>query len=138
MTFLLDTNVVSELRKSASRMHLGVRRWSQETKTHLLHLSALTVMELEVGIRRLRRRDEAQAAILDGWLTDHVLPTFEGRILSVDLAVARRASILQAEAPRPVVDSLIAATAAVHGLTVVTRNVSDFEPLGVAVLDPWG
>ena len=137
MTFLLDTNVVSELRKSAGRIEPGVRRWADGTSRHVMFLSVVTVMEIEIGVRRLFARDTRQAEILNVWLIEHILPTFDRRVLPIDVAVARRAAAMQVAAPRPLADCLIGATAEVHGLTVVTRNVTDFEPLGVSVLNPW-
>ena len=137
MTYLLDTCVVSELRKSSARINAGVLRWSESTDAHLMHVSVLTVMEIEVGAGRVARRDAGRGKLLHEWLVGQVLPTFDRRILPVDLAVARRATALQVPDPRPAVDCLLAATAEVHGLTVVTRNVADFEPLGVAVTNPW-
>lgn len=137
MTYLVDTCVVSELRKSSERINAGVLRWSEATDAHLLHVSVLTIMELEVGAGRVARRDRAQGELLEEWLVGQVLPTFDRRILPVDLAVARRAAALQVPDPRPAVDCLLAATAEVHGLTIVTRNVADFDTLGVAVTNPW-
>lgn len=137
MSFLLDTNVVSELRKPSSRADAHVRAWVASRDPTSLHLSAVTVMEIEIGIGRLERRDPTQAGCLRSWLDDAVLAVFAGRILPIDLAVARRAARLHVPDRRPERDALIAATAAVHGLTVVTRNVTDFEPLDVGVVDPW-
>jgi predicted nucleic acid-binding protein len=134
--FLLDTNVVSELRK-AGRAHPNVTSWAATTCSHDLSISAITAMELEVGVLRLARRDPAQGALLRAWLEDGVLATFQGRILPVDLAVCRRCAALHVPDPRPERDALVAATALVHGLTVVTRNVGDFVPTGAPCLDPW-
>ena len=138
MTYLLDTNVISELRKSAARADPAVRAWIADRSPVDLHLSALTVLEVEIGIGRLRRKDATQADRLTAWLENDLLPVFSGRILPVDLAVARHAAHSHVPDPRPERDALIAATAAVHGMTVVTRNVKDFEPLGVPLVDPWG
>lgn len=102
-----------------------------------LFLSAMTIIELEIGVLRIERRDPSQGANLRRWLDDHVLPAFAGRILAVDTAVAQRCASLHVPDPRPDRDALIAATALVHGLTVVTRNVGDFEPTGVRTLNPW-
>jgi hypothetical protein len=102
-----------------------------------LYLSVVSVQELEVGILLVERRDAAQGAILRTWLDDYVLPAFAGRILPVDVEVARRSAGLHVPDPKPVRDSLIAATALVHGMTVVTRNVDDFAPSGVLLLNPW-
>ncbi|MEJ9078296.1 type II toxin-antitoxin system VapC family toxin [Gordonia malaquae] len=137
MSHLLDTDVVSELRKPARRADPGVRAWVADRAATGLYLSAITVMEVEVGIGRIARRDPAQGERLRVWLDDALLGSFAGRILSVDVAVARCAARMHVPDPRPERNALIAATAAVHGLTVVTRNVRDFAALDVAVVDPW-
>jgi len=134
--YILDTNVVSELRK-AKRAHQGVRRWAQPLPAASLYISVISVLELEIGILLIERRDREQGAILRTWLDRHVLPTFSGHILAIDTAVAQRCATLHVPNPRSDRDALIAATALVHGLTVVTRNVADFEPMGVGVLNPW-
>jgi hypothetical protein len=102
-----------------------------------LYLSAITIQELEIGVLLAERRDPSQGALFRLWLNDHVIPAFNGRILDVDTAVAQRSAKLHVPDPRPVRDGLIAATALVHGMTVVTRNVADFEPTGVKTLNPW-
>lgn len=138
MTYLLDTNVVSELRKATDRAHPGVLAWARSKRTSELWLSVISVMEVEIGIARLERRDERQGATLRRWLEQDLLSAFEGRLLPVDVAVARRAAALHVPDPRPERDVLIAATALVRGLTVVTRNVADFAALHVDLVDPWG
>lgn len=138
MSHLLDTNVISELRKPERRADVGVRSWVAARALADLYLSTITVLEVEVGIGRIARRDPAQGARLQAWLDEELLDTFAGRILPVDVPVARRAARLHVPDPRPERDALIAATAAVHGLAVVTRNAKDFEPLDVAVINPWG
>jgi toxin FitB len=136
--FLLDTNVVSELRKvRAGKAEERVAAWADSVDAADLYLSVITVQELEIGVRLAERRDPAAGALLRAWLDGHVLPAFAGRVLAVDLAVARRSAELHVSDPRPVRDGLIAATALVHGMTVVTRNTADFEPTGVVTLDPW-
>ena len=134
--FLLDTNVVSELRK-ARIADANVVAWAGSQSTSSLFLSVISVLEIETGILLLERRDAAQAAVLRTWLDGHVLPAFSDRILPVDTAVARRCASLHVPDPRSDRDALIAATALVHGMTLATRNVDDFTPTGVAVLDPW-
>ncbi len=94
-------------------------------------------MEIDIGIGRVERRDADQGKRLRAWLDDTVLDAFDGRILAVDLAVARRAARLHVPDPRPERDALIAATADEHGMTVVTRNTKDFAPTGAPVIDPW-
>ena len=136
--FLLDTNVVSELRKvRAGRSDLNVAKWAAGISAASLFLSVISIQELEIGILLAERRDPAKGAILRAWLKDHVLPAFSERIVSVDTAIARRSAALHVPDQRPVRDGLIAATALVHGMTVVTRNVADFEMMGVEVLNPW-
>jgi predicted nucleic acid-binding protein len=97
----------------------------------------ITSLELELGTLLAERRDRSRGKILRAWLDDHVLPAFADRILPVDTAVARRSAALHVPDPRPIRDALIAATALVHGMTVVTRNVSDFESTGARVVNPW-
>lgn len=136
--FVLDTNVVSELRKARSgSADAGVVAWAETVRASELFVSAITVLELEMGILQIERRDAAQGAILRTWLDQHVLPGFSGRILPVDTSVARRCARLHVPDPRSERDALIAATALVHGMTIVTRNVADFAPTGVLVLNPW-
>lgn len=137
MTYLLDTNVISELRKSEQRGDQLVRSWARAQHLHTLHLSVITVMELEIGIARVDRRDPRQGQVLREWLLERVLQAFGRRILSVDVPVARQSAAFHVPDPRPERDALIAATAAVHGLVVVTRNESDFAPMGLPVLNPW-
>jgi len=136
--FVLDTNVVSELRKvRLGRADANVAQWADSVNAEDLYLSVITVQELEIGVLLAEHRDPAQGAVFRTWLRSHVLPTFEGRILPVDTAVGLRSAKLHVPNPRPFRDGLIAATALVHGMTVVTRNMADFEATGVAMLNPW-
>lgn len=136
--FLLDTNVVSELRKArAGKADANVASWATSVPAASLYLSAITIQELETGVVRAERRDPSQGEILRTWLEAHVLPAFADRIVPVDTAVARRCGPLHVPDPRPARDALIAATALVHSMTVVTRNVADFEPTGAEILNPW-
>jgi len=136
--FLLDTNVVSELRKLRSgKADPNVATWSRSVPGSDLFLSAIVVRELEIGVLQVERRDAAQGALLRAWLDDHVLPSFADRVLAVDTPVARRSAVLHVPNPRPYRDSLIAATALVHGMTLVTRNIADFEGTDTILLNPW-
>jgi predicted nucleic acid-binding protein len=136
--YLLDTNLVSELRKIRSgKADRNVAAWADSVDANELYISAITVQELEIGVLLAERRDKAQGSVLRSWLDGHVLPAFADRILSVDIVVALRSARLHVPDPRPVRDSLIAATALVHGMTVVSRNTADFEPTGVTTLNPW-
>lgn len=135
MTFLLDTDVVSELRKPAAEER--VVAWAAALPKRVAFLSVVTIREIEAGVLLVERRDAKQGALLRTWLEESVLLGYADRILSVDLAVARRAAALHVPDPRPERDALIGATALAHGLTVATRNVADFEPMGVGVVDPW-
>jgi hypothetical protein len=136
--YLLDTNVVSELRKVKSRRaHSKVVAWNDSVAPAETFISAITVMELELGVLRIERRDPGQGSIMRGWMDERVLPAFGGRVLPIDSVVAQRCAALHVPDPRPERDAYIAATALTHGMTVVTRNVQDFELIGVATLNPW-
>jgi len=136
--FVLDTNVVSELRNARlGKADRRLARWADSVNAADLFLSAITIHELELGVLLAERRDPRQGGMFRTWLDSHVLPAFSGRILPVDAAVAQRSAKLHVPDPRPLRDGLIAATALVHGMTVVTRNVTDFEPAGVGLLNPW-
>jgi len=137
VSYLLDTNVVSELRKSPARIDANVAAWAAQLDLEQQFLSSITIFEVELGIRQLERHDTAQAAVLWRWFDRAVLDPFERRILPVDRDVARLAARLHVPDPRPERDAFIAATALAHGLTVATRNIADFEPTGAVVLDPW-
>ena len=136
--YLLDTNVISELRKAkSSQVNQNVLNWANGVSAASLFLSVITVLELETGILLVERRDPAQGAVLRSWLNTHVLPAFSERILPVDTAVAQCCAKLHVPDPHSDRDALIAATALIHGLTVVTRNTGDFATTGVELLDPW-
>tara|TARA_R110002126_G_scaffold85058_1_gene206304 strand:+ start:48141 stop:48563 length:423 start_codon:yes stop_codon:yes gene_type:complete len=138
LTFLLDTNVISELRKAGDgRADANVTAWvaAQDATTFLI--SAITILELERGVLSVQRRDPKQGGRLRKWLDDHVRPQFAGRILPIDDAIATRCAQLHIPDRRNEADALIAATALVHNLSVVTRNVKDFHETGVVVIDPW-
>jgi predicted nucleic acid-binding protein len=136
--YLLDTNVVSELRKkSAGNADRNVVAWEIGIPAISIYISVVTVMELELGALRIVRRDPIQGAILRSWIDNGVLKSFADRILSIDVELARRAAALHVPDPRSDHDALIAATALVHSMTVVTRNVADYVATGVSTLNPW-
>jgi len=136
--YVLDTNVVSELRKvRLGKADVNVAAWTESVDAADLFVSAITIMELELGILSIERKDPIQGAMLRSWLEQHVLPEFSSRTLPVDTAVAQRCARLHVPDKRGERDALIAATALVHGMTVVTRNVPDFKNTGVTIINPW-
>jgi len=138
LSYLLDTNVVSELRKIGDgKADANVVAWIGAKNAADFFISAITILELERGMLAIQRRDAAQGARLRAWLDNRVRPEFEGRILPVDDAVATRCAHLHVPDRRNEADALIAATALTHGLTVVTRNIRDFAGTGVVLVDPW-
>ena len=134
--YLLDTNVVSELRKGM-KADIHVISWAKSVPSACLFLSAITILELEMGILQKERQDPSQGAILRAWLTSHVLPAFSERILPIDVAVALRCARLHTPDRRAERDALIEATALVHGMVIVTRNLKDFDAAGPMLLNPW-
>ena len=138
MMYVLDTNVVSELRKvKAGKADVNVAAWTATVDAASLFISAITVMELEMGVLQIERRDAGQGAMLRSWLDHHVMPEFSGRVLPIDSIVAQRCARLHVPDRRAERDALIAATALVHGMTVITRNVADFIATGVTMCNPW-
>ena len=136
--YVLDTNVVSELRKvRLGRADVRVAAWADSVDAADLFVSAITIMELELGVLAIERKDSAQGTVLRAWLEQQVLPEFAARTLPIDTAVAQRCARLHVPDRRGERDALIAATALVHGMTVVTRNVVDFQLTGVGVFNPW-
>jgi predicted nucleic acid-binding protein len=137
--FLIDTNILSEYNRPGVP-NAGVKRWLETTARELQHVSVITLAEIQKGIELLdegKRRSQ-----LEQWLTQDLEAWFTGRVLPVDRQVSRRWAALVAQGmrrgrPLPTIDSLIAATAIAHGLTIVTRNVRDFESTGAATLNPW-
>ena len=111
--------------------------WAQALPATSLYLPVVSVLELEIATLLVRRRDSKQGAILRAWIDGHVLPSFSDRILAIATVVAQRCATLHVPNPRSDRDALIAATALVHGMTVVTRNLSHFQGAGVAVVNPW-
>jgi predicted nucleic acid-binding protein len=136
--FLLDTNVISELRKVRRReTDRTFVAWAETLNWSDLYLSAISIGEMEQGILRLEQYDSAQATVLRHWLTGQVLQQFSSRILPVDEFIAQRSAYLQVKRKRDLEDTLISATAYTHGFMVVTRNVADFDDAGVRVINPW-
>ena len=136
MAFLLDTNVISAARRP-ERQEPAFQHFMRDFEVEEAFLSSVSIMEIRFGIQREQARDQEFARELARWLSEIVLAEFAGRILSFDLTVAIRAGALPTAEKRPSADVMIAATGLEHNLQVVTRNVSHFEALGVACLDPW-
>lgn len=134
--YLLDTNIVSDLRRP-ERANDGVLRWVGGTDVDSMYVSALTLMEIHIGVLRAERRDAAAGRVLRQWLDERVVPSFAGRVLPIDGPVALLCARLHVPDARPERDALIAATALVHGFTVVTRNTGDFAATAVPLLNPW-
>ena len=136
--FLLDTNVISELRKAGDgKADANVVAWLSSVDAGTFYLSAVTLMEIELGVLRIERRDPVQGSRLRAWVDHRIRPEFANRTLSVDAAVALRCAPLHVPDPRSERDAFIAATALVHGMTIVTRNLGDFAPIGVPLVNPW-
>lgn len=136
--YLLDTNLISELRKAKSgKADLNVVAWAENQSPSTLFVSVISVLEIEMGILLKERTDPKQATILRTWLNTHVLTTFADRILPIDTSVALRCAKLHVPNPKSERDALIAATALVHGMTVITRNTKDFKHTGVDLINPW-
>ena len=136
--YILDTNVVSELRKAkAGRADSNVTAWASGVPVGALFLSVISILELERSVLLVERRDAGQGAVLRAWLERNVLSAFAGRVLPITAEIARRCASLHVPDPRAERDALIAATALVHDMTVVTRNISDFDATGAPLLNPW-
>jgi len=135
--YLLDTNVISEMRKLKSgRADPNVQHWANSVPKSQLYVSVITLLELKVGVLQLMRKDPIQGRILNKWLIDQVFVLFADRTLAVDSEIALRCAELHVPITASRYDSLIAATALVHNMTVVTRNTADFASTGVSVLNP--
>lgn len=134
--FLLDTNVISELRPDKPQASPVVLAWAASVPLQAQYTSPLCLMELEIGILRLERRQPPEGKAMRAWL-EHVRQLFSPRLLIVDDKVCQRCAQLHVTDKVPSHDALVAATALVHGMTMVTRNTADFERTGVALLNPW-
>ncbi|MEM1295131.1 MAG: type II toxin-antitoxin system VapC family toxin [Verrucomicrobiota bacterium] len=136
MAFLLDTNVVSELRRK-QRCHPNVAKWQSDVESTGCFISVVTLMEIINGIEATKRRDAKFAVILERWYENQVLPSFSERILAMNSTIAEQAGQIMAIRTRSTADCIIAATALIHELTLVTRNVTDFSDTGVDLVNPW-
>lgn len=134
--FLLDTNVVSELRSGKPQQSTAVRAWAQEQPVQQLYLSAVTVLELEIGVLRMERKDRSQGKVLRTW-AEAVLQQFDGQVLPFTAETALHCASMHVPDPKSLRDSMIAATALQHSLTLVTRNVADFDGTNVKLVNPW-
>lgn len=136
MSYLLDTNVISELRK-AHRCDRHVAAWQRSVMGQPLFVSVISLMEIKRGILSARHRDARFSELLESWYENQVKPAFSGRILSVDLEISEQCSVLLESRTRGLADAQIAATASVHALTLVTRNVAEFTDCEIGLLNPW-
>jgi len=134
--YLLDTNVISELRHGKAKPSAAVRAWAARQPINELYLSAVTVLEMEIGAARMERKDAAQGRVLRAWNTK-VAEAFASRVLAFTETTARACAPLHVPDPKSFRDSMIAATALEHRFTVVTHNVKDFAYRGFPVIDPW-
>lgn len=136
--YLLDTNIISELKKlDSGKIHPQVQRWAYSINLMQTKISVVSIIEIRTGILSLARKDQAQAASLDNWFTNRLLPAYRTRTLSVDTEVALICAQLHIPAKRPINDAYIAATAIAHNLTPVTRNVRDFQGLPLMLENPF-
>jgi toxin FitB len=136
--YLLDTNIISESRKLGStRIDRNAARWFAQVDVESTFISAMTLFELERGVRQIERRDAQQGVVLRRWLSDQIMTTYEQRTLPLSRAVALICASLHIPDPKSERDAWIAATAIDAGLTVVSRNVSDFANMGVRVINPF-
>ena len=139
--YVLDTCVVSELRKAKnkrSKANRGVVKWAKSVNASTMHIASVTLMEIEIGILSIERKDKQQAIVLRNWLNEAVIPAFKDRVIAFDDVVALRCAALHVPDPKSTRDAMIAATALVHKMIVVTRNEMDFMYTGVELINPWG
>lgn len=136
--YILDTNVISEIRKAkSSKADLNVLNWAASIPVSQMFLSVISVMELEMGVLLIERKDKKQGAILREWLDNHVLKTFKDKIIPIDTSIAQCCAKLHVPDPRSDRDALIAASGLIQNMTVVTRNINDFKYTKVKLLNPW-
>ncbi len=136
--FLVDTNVVSELRRSKTgKADANVLSWAESVSPVELYISTISILEIEIGVLQAEHRDHRQGKALRNWFEGQVLTVFHERVIPIDLEVARRCADLHVPDPAADRDALIAASALVHGMSVVTGNISDFSASGVPLVNPW-
>lgn len=136
--YILDTNVISEIRKAKSnRADTNVIAWANSTPSSEMFVSAITILELEMGVLAKQRKDPEQGNILRAWLDNHVMIAFADRILPFDTAVAKRCAKLHIPNPKSDRDAMIGATVLTHGMRLVTRNVADFQWMNLDIINPW-
>lgn len=135
--YVLDTNLVSEIRKVPAKKNPAVQRWLEQQYSDQLFITSVTVYELEVGVQRLARKDSAQAVLIGDWLHGTLLPGFEGRVLDLDLESSLIAATYQVPDPRPSADCFIAAITQRHHMKLVTRNTKDFLATNIPLINPW-
>lgn len=136
--YLLDTNVISELRKVTSgKAHPNVVVWNGTVDPAETFISAVVLHELEIGVRLAEHNDPAAGKVLRSWLNNSVIPTFAGRIVPLDDTASVQAARWHIPNPRPINDAYIAATALTRGMKLVTRNIADFDGMGVSLVNPW-
>jgi hypothetical protein len=135
--YLVDTNVISELRKSSQKIDENVTKWANSVSMEDLYLSIISIQEIKTGILNKTKKDKSQADKLNDWFKNDILKGFEGRILGIDIKIALKVAELHAGNPKPYADSLIAGTALHHDLVLVTRNVKDFKDCGLELINPW-
>jgi len=134
--FLLDTNVISELRHGKPQQSAAVRAWAEEQPVQQLYLASITVLELEIGVLRMERKDRSQGKVLRTWI-EAVLQQFNGQVLPFAAKTAQHCAVMHVPDAKSMRDSMIAATALQHGLALVTCNVSDFAGINVKLINPW-
>lgn len=137
--YLLDTNVISELRKIKSgKANKAVEEWGKSIPVSAMFVSVITILELEMGILAKERKDKIQSRVLREWFDKQVMPTFKDRIIPIDVSVAKQCAKFHVPNPKSERDALIAATAKTHGMILVTRNLADFKDIKIKLINPWG